>query len=296
MATSNSPHRWVFALAIVVLQASAGAASLKPETAQAWEEYLKTADSRMQERLRPGNQFLWIDEDPDRLATVRDGQPVVAAVGQNPKKVPSGLIHDWAGAVFIPGVTLDQVLSVVRDYAHYDEFYKPAVIQCKVVAKSGEDDRFSMRLMNKSVLLRTALDSDYKASYFRVDDRRWYSIARTTRVQEIEHYGEAGEQMLREDEGHGLIWRLMSISRFEERDGGVYVEVEAIALSRDIPVSLRWMVTPIVRRVSKGSMLTTLQETQNAVRPETLAAVRGGASGGGAAASSVHSAAVQSFH
>jgi len=42
-----------------------------------------------------------------------------------------------------------------------------------------------------------------------------------------------------EGEGTGLIWR-----RFEERDGGVYVEVEAIALSRDVPASLRWLVEP----------------------------------------------------
>jgi hypothetical protein len=31
---------------------------------------------------------------------------------------------------------------------------------------------------------------------------------------------------------------LQSIARREERDGGVYVELEAIGLTRDIPVSL----------------------------------------------------------
>jgi len=51
----------------------------------------------------------------------------------------------------------------------------------------------------------------------------------------------------------------ISTARFEERDGGVYVELEAIALSRDVPV--RWIVNPIVRRVSRNSMLLSLQQT-----------------------------------
>ena len=59
---------------------------------------------------------------------------------------------------------------------------------------------------------------------------------------------------------------LYSFSRFEERDGGVYVEMEAIALSRDIPFSVRWMVEPIVRKVSRSSILTSLQQTSEAVR------------------------------
>ena len=59
----------------------------------------------------------------------------------------------------------------------------------------------------------------------------------------------------------------------EERDGGVYIELEAIALSRDIPVSFRWIVEPIVRRISRSSLTTSLRQTEGAVRSGvTLAA------------------------
>ncbi len=52
------------------------------------------------------------------LARVRAGETVVSPIGsQNPKRVPSGLIHDWVGAVFIPNATLQDVLRVIRDYA-----------------------------------------------------------------------------------------------------------------------------------------------------------------------------------
>ena len=49
----------------------------------------------------------------------------------------------------------------------------------------------------------------------------------------------------------------------------MYVELEAIALSRDIPGSLRWMVEPIVRRVSRSALVVSLQETADAVRSNT---------------------------
>jgi len=57
-----------------------------------------------------------VDEEPERLARVRAGEIVVSPMGpQNPKKVPSGLIHDWVGAVFIAHVKLQDVVRVLRD-------------------------------------------------------------------------------------------------------------------------------------------------------------------------------------
>ncbi len=123
-----------------------------------------------------------------------------------------------------------------------------------------------MLLMNKSVISKTALDSDYRASWFRVNDQRWYGVSETMRIQEITGYGTSGQHTLPEDEGTGLIWRVRGITRFEERDGGVYVELEAMVLSRDIPVALRFVVSPIVRRISRESLLTSLRQTQDAVR------------------------------
>jgi hypothetical protein len=86
-----------------------------------------------------------------------------------------------------------------------------------------------MVVMNKSLFLKSALDSNYKCSSIRVSDRRWFTSCETTRVQEIENYGTTGQHALAEGEGEGFIWRLFSITRFEERDGGVYIELEAIA-------------------------------------------------------------------
>jgi hypothetical protein len=195
-------------------------------------------------------------------------------VDNNPKRVSNGLIHDWIGAIYIPNVSIDDVLSTVRDYDQYKQFYGPAVVSSRGSQNPNLDDCFSMVLMNKSVFSKSALDSDYKSTYVKLDAKRWYSISQTTRIQEVEHYGDENAQALPVDQGTGLIWRLMSITRFEERDGGVYVEVEAIALSRDIPGSLRWIVTPIVKRVSKSSLTTSLTQTEQAVETRVQVASR----------------------
>ena len=53
-----------------------------------------------------------------------------------------------------------------------------------------------MVLVNKSVIARTALDSDYQAVYTQVDDHRWYSVADATRIQEIAEYDTPSQHIL----------------------------------------------------------------------------------------------------
>jgi hypothetical protein len=269
---------------------TANAASLGPATLSAWDDYVESANKRMEQRLGSDKTFLWVDEAPDRAARVRAGEVIVSPVGpQNPRKVPLGLIHHWVGAVFIPNVSIKDALAVVTDYAHYKDFYQPTVIDSKAIATGDAKDRFSVLLMNKSFFLKTALDTDYESCYVRVDHRRGYSVSRTTRIQEIEEYGAPSERVLQEGEGRGIIWRLFGFTRYVERDGGVYIEIEAIGLSRDIPPSLRWLVEPVVRRVSRGSILTSLQQTENAVRLRVELA-NGKPGGGGSMVSTARAA------
>jgi hypothetical protein len=254
----------------ILLPALASAASLEPTTLRAWEEYIQAANTRAEQRLRPDKSFLWVDEAPDRLARVRAGEIIVSPIGpQNPRRVPSGLIHDWVGAIFIPNVSMQDTLAVLSDYARYKEIFQPTVTRSKAIATSDAKDRFSLVLTNTSSFLKAMLDTDYESCYIRLDDRRGYTVSRTTRVQEIEQAGTPAERLLPEGEGRGLIWRLFGITRYVERDGGVYIELEAIGLSRDIPGSLRWLVEPTVRRVSQASLSTSLRQTEKAVRRRT---------------------------
>lgn len=253
-------------LAVLRLYPSAVAATLTEETKAAWDAYLKEANAAMQARLQPGAHFLWLDDEPGRAESIRGKGPYIAPVGPHiPKKVPSGLIHDWLGAGFIPNVKIADIVRVLRDYDRYKEIYQPGVLDSTSHGSDGAKDLFFMRLANRSVVAKTALDTECEASYIRVDDQHWYGVSNTTRIQEIDKFGTPKQLTLPEDQGTGLIWRLSSITRLEERDGGVYAELEAIALSRDIPAAFRLFVTPIVRRVSRDSLATSLHQTKVAI-------------------------------
>jgi hypothetical protein len=259
------------ALAAAISQ-TAGAVTLRPETLQAWDQYIQAESAHQEQRRKPGSTFLWTDETADLAARLRKGEIATAPASPDiPKRVPFGLIHHWIGAKFLLGVTIPDALKVLRDYSRYTDFYPPAVVQSTPDSVGDSNDQFSMVLMKRLQFRKVAMDADYTIHYVRVDARRLYSVARTTRIQEIAGFGEPGQHLLPQDEGTGLIWRLYSVTRFEERDGGLYLEMEAIALSRDIPSGWRFIVEPVVRHKSKEALVTALRQTQDAVR---AAAVR----------------------
>jgi hypothetical protein len=244
-------------LAVLLFPAVANAANLKPETRAAWDDYLRTSDSNLQMRCRPDGSFLWSLENADRADRVRKGEIVVASAAEsNPRKVPGGLIHHWVGAMFLRSVKLEDIRAVTRDYDHYKDYYRPSVIDSKAISSAGPEDEFSMVLVEKVFFLKTALEANYHSTLVRLDDRRVYSISRTTNLQEV---GESSR------EGESYIWKLYNITRLEEQDAGVYYEFETIALSREIPGALRLVAEPIVRRVARESILTSLQKTREAV-------------------------------
>ncbi len=288
-------NRLIATLAFPVVFAGgtrAGDLTLKAETLAAWDQYVRTTSESMRARLTPGGQFLWTDETADRRARVHGGEIVVLpATPQTPRKVPSGLIHDWMGAAFIPDTNLEEVLSVVRDYSHYKDNYKPVVLDSKTISLGATaslgatEDRFSILLMNKSLISKTALDTEYKSTTIRLDPTHAYGTTESAAIQEIADYGTAAAHKLPPDVGSGLIWRLFTIARYQERDGGVYMELEAVALSREVPFSLRWMVDPIVRRVSRSIFTTSIQQTKDALHSEAVLAGRNAGPPRGAAPS-----------
>lgn len=261
---------WTVIAATLLVAAAAlksKAADLTPETLKAWNAYIQTQNTRGGEYSQ--SSYLWSDESPDRMRRLRDGEILIGPVGENPRVVRHGLIHHWIGAVFLPGTTLNDVLTAVRDYDDYKKFFAPNVVDSRLVHHSPSVDTFSLVMLNKAVVTSVALDVDLRSSYIRLDNNRAYSVGYSTSIHEIEAYRQPDQTELPENTGHGFIWRLYNISRFAQRDGGVYVELEAIALSRDVPPGLRWLVSPVVRRACRGSLLVSLQKTEAAILAST---------------------------
>src|SRR5712675_1076193 len=102
----------IFGIAMLAAAPVLSNIELQSGTLNAWEEYIRGADSHMQTRLDARKPFLWTDEFPDRARRVRLGEIAVApVVGHGTRKVPDGLIHDWIGAAFIPGATIESLFA-----------------------------------------------------------------------------------------------------------------------------------------------------------------------------------------
>jgi hypothetical protein len=250
-------------IAIAALLAAAGpqcvlAAELKPQTVAAFDRYIQQAEQRMDAR----KSFLWAGESAARARRVRQGEMLVEpASGTAETPVIGGLVHDWVGAVFIPGATLEKTLAAGQDYNRHKDIYRPEVMDSRMLAHTGNDFRIYLRLLKKKVVT-VVLDTEHEAHYEPVDGTRWRSRSRSTRIAEVKNAGQSNERVLPPGTGAGYLWRLNSYWRFEERDGGTWVECEAISLTRDVPTGLGWLIEPIIRSLAKDSLASTLWETR----------------------------------
>jgi hypothetical protein len=194
---------------------------------------------------------------------VEHGHAIVAALPVL-SPVPHGMIHDWIGAVCVPGTTLARTLSTVQDYNNHKFLYRPEVIESDLLARSGNRFDIYLRLIKKKV--RTVvLDTWHEVEYYTLSDRRAYCRSRTTRVCEVEHPGMPHELAFLPDTGHGFLWRLYTQWKFQERSGGVWVECRAITLTRDIPAAQSWIVGPMVHKLPAESLKSTLEATRRAL-------------------------------
>lgn len=241
------------------------AAELKKETVQAFERYIRVTEARLEEHLHGARPFLWTDESPERRQQVRQGLvPTQPHAGRPQVRVPDGLIHDWIGAVFIPGATLPQTLALVQDYNNHHNIYQPEVIASKTLSRNGNDFNIYMRLLKKKVLT-VVLNTEHDVRYFPLDAARCHSRSYSTRIAEVSNPDKPGEREAPVGNDHGFLWRLYSYWRFQQRDGGVYVECEAISLTRDVPTAFFWLIEPIIRSLPRESLANTLRATRAAL-------------------------------
>lgn len=263
---------WMLAAGLAIGPSPAGAAELRPEAAKGFDQYVRLTETRIRSELAPGGAFLWVDGLPEprrseTYARLQRGEVIAERLrtpdpsGQS--STPGALIHHWVGTIFIPGASLAQVLTVVQDYDRHADYYKPHVMQAKTVEHSGDDFKVHYRLREKKIIT-IFLDADYDVHHHVLDKTHAYSNSVSTRIAQVENPGEPNERESPPGQDGGYMWRLNSYWRYFDTGRGVYVQCEAISLSRDIPAGLNWLVGSFVESVPKESLEFTLQSTRAA--------------------------------
>lgn len=280
--------QWMLATVIAGLCLSAHptpASDLEPMTLQAFDHYIQLVEAHIDRQHTRQEPFLWIDRLPlDRRRVAEDqlrtGQVVIERLDANasdgpaepskPIVVSGGLIHHWIGTVFIPRATLAETLQLEQDYNHHQQYFRPDVIGSEILGHDGNDFTIRLRLYKKK-MITTVLDTEHEVHYQIVDKTHAWSQSHTTRIQEVDNAGEAGERL--EPVGHdrGFLWRMNTYWRFEQSDGGTYVECQSISLTRDLPTGLGWLVGPYLTSVPRESLTFTLATTRNALEKQIAA-------------------------
>lgn len=257
----------------VALALPATAADLQPQTVAAFNHYVQLTESQMDAELAHREPYLWFERLPEarrtaayvdlragkvvieRLETLDDGKRI---------RVPGGLIHHWIGTAFIPGATLAQTLALEKDYDHHQDYFRPDVARSKILHHDGNDYVVLLRFYKKKVVT-SVLDTVHDVHYEQIDATHAWSRSHTTSIRQVDGAGTPEERL--EPEGHddGFLWRMNTYWRFEQKDGGTYVECQTISLTRDIPAGLGWMVGPFITSIPRESLTFTLAITRKAV-------------------------------
>ncbi|HEV3511351.1 MAG TPA: hypothetical protein VGS05_06580 [Candidatus Sulfotelmatobacter sp.] len=239
---------------------------LEPQTIEAFDTYIREAEKEAEQNLCAEGAFLWSGTAPERTQQIQAGS-VLAQFwsGKGPVKVPHGLIHDWVGTALISGASVEDTLALIQDYDNHKNIYQPEVIASKLISHRDGTFQIYLRLLKKKVIT-VVLDTYHDVHYRPLERSRWMCRSYTTRIAEVESAGSAKERVLPPDTGHGFLWRLYSYWRFEERDGGVWVECRAISLTRDVPFGLGWAIEPIIQKLPQESLVKTLEATRKALQ------------------------------
>jgi hypothetical protein len=260
----------LFALVgVIPLESRAG--QLTPDTAAAFANYIQSKEARGRRQHPDGKNFLWVDSLPEAArakayADLKQGQTITRRSDEcgDCTSISGGLIHDWTGIIFIPGISLPHALAELQDYDRDAEYYQPEVVKSKLVKRTGDDFHIYLRLKQVHVMT-VVLDTEYDVLYTLLDATHAESRSLSTRIAEVEYAGGPQERDLPVGDDHGFLWRLNSYWRFYQADGGVYLQCNAISLTRDVPTGLGWLVRPFIENVPRESLNFTLEATRKAL-------------------------------
>lgn len=273
---STSPLTVAILACLAVAARPGSAAELQQKTTDAFNKYVAATEARMDGELAPGGRFLYPDhpapspseEMRDAYTRLKQGEILVerqeTKLDGKDVDVPDGMVHHWVGLMFIPGATLAQVVAVAQDYDRRAVLYKPEVTASHTISHAGDDYRIFLRLYQKR-FTTVVFNTEYAVHWGRVDEKKWYSNSISTRVAEVEDAGKPDGPELPVGHGNGYLWRLNTYWRFEEKDGGVFVQCEVLSLTRDIPFGLAWLIKPLVTKIPKQSLSRALGRTREVV-------------------------------
>jgi len=259
IAQSAAPAR----LSAEVVRA-ADAVPLQPATVEAWNAYDGAVQRRYDAATAQSPNFFALDafgvagwRDGARRGDVAISRLDAPHPGASAPSVPSGKIHHWVGAIFVPDTSPGAVLDRVTALAGHESDHYEDVIASKLVARGTDAYQIFMKLRRTKVVTAT-YNTWHTVENRRLSSTRTSARSVATRIAELENAGTPQEREKPAGDDSGYLWRLNAYWRYEAVAGGVLIECESVSLSRSVPALLRPFISGIVEGLARESLERTL--------------------------------------
>jgi hypothetical protein len=269
--TSRQNSRFLnlsFVLGLLVFTAAPTCARAEPtpEAVTAFNAYVNAVESRLAQQHQSRDGFLSPRLSEQKEKGLQQGEliiePITPVTGL---ALPGALLHDWRGTAFAPGATAADFERLMKNIGAYPQHFSPQVMQAKLLTQQGDRLQAFMRVRQHHVIT-VVMDTSYDITFGRLDAQHGYSLSRSTKISEVDSPGSTSEHDVPAGEEHGFLWRQNTYWTYEEGDGGLYMQIESVSLSRSVPNGLGWIVQPFIEKIPRESLEFTLRSTCNALR------------------------------
>lgn len=212
----------VFALTGVTVSAI----EISPDTTAAWNRYVATAVSHLHEGAGAS------------CPAVPSGRAI---------DIDGGTVHHWKGATVVRGTTVDKVVySLMRRGIPPPQ---DDVLESRVLGRNGNSMRVYLKLA-RSAIVTVVYHTEHDVTFTRYSAVHATSRSVSTRIVEAD------------GNDRGFLWRLNSYWRYTQAGDNVRIDLESLSLSRDIPLVVRPVASPVIGRIARESVARTLSSVQ----------------------------------
>lgn len=247
----------------IFLSAFLPAAEVPPQTAAAFDRYVKLTEEGFAQH-QAFQDFLWLDHHPQDKTMVWMQQTVLVPMQTldhgAPIEVPGGVIQHWLGAYYAEGADAAGAAHVLLNFPAYKDYFKPEMIDSKIIKAGGERNDILLRLYKRKVST-VVLNVNGTTKYTPLDPMRWTLAFHSTHIGEAEHPKDKKklDQERSPEEAEGYLWRLNLYFRAEQKENGVYIEFEVLSLARNFE-----------GKINRSKILTGFQDFPHEFAQEML--------------------------
>ena len=252
-------------LALLLDTAFTHAAEPTPANLTAFNAYSQAIETRLAQQHASTTNFLALN--PTQLPSLRSGQLLVENLTPSnpPSSLDGALLHHWRATAFAPGATVAGFEHLLRNFNAYPQTFAPEVLQSHALTQAPDHLLTTMRVRQHHILT-VILDLTDDVTFAQPNPTHGYSLSRSTRIDEIANPNTPADHPLAPADNHGFLYRQNTYWSYEQRDGGLYLQLESISLTRAIPTGLAWAIRPFTDSIPRESLEFTLRSAIHAIR------------------------------